>query len=195
MNRREEIIQQTFAAVDRLLRPASIAQVGGFRPPPALVTSWFGGQFLGLPEERWPESRGRPMAPLLQIRTDELPCCPQALAPAALLTLFVDTAELPVDTVNGDGWCIRTYATLNDLTPLSFKSALSQRHTGPGAIAVSATFSDCLQVSGVCTGTAIRTGRQVDLLRERVSLLLSELASARRNDPYVAPRSALRHFP
>jgi hypothetical protein len=118
MNRRKEIIQQTFAAVDRLLRPASIAQVGGFRPPPAPVTSWFGGQFFGLPEERWPESRGRPMAPVLQIRTDELPFCPQALAPAALLTLFVDPAELPVDTVNGDGWCIRTYATLNDLTPL-----------------------------------------------------------------------------
>ncbi|MDP9311762.1 MAG: YwqG family protein [Chloroflexota bacterium] len=118
MNTPDHIIQRTFAEVDRLLRPASLAEVGGFRPPPDPVSSWFGGHFVGAHEEQWPTSRGKLMLPLLQIRIDELPYVPPGLDGIALLNVFIDAEELPVDTPNGDGWLIRTYPSIDSLHPL-----------------------------------------------------------------------------
>lgn len=120
MTTRDEIIETTFAAIDQHLRKASIAQIGGFRPPDAPLTSWFGGRFLALPNESWPTSNHGPMLPLLQVRTDELPFVPAQLDGIALFTVFIDRKELPVDAAkNGDHWAIRTYTTLDGLEPLA----------------------------------------------------------------------------
>ena len=120
MATRDEIIESTFAELDRHLRKASIAQVGGFRPPDDPLTSWFGGHFLALPDESWPENDHGPMLPLIQVRTDELPYKPNFLSDIAFFTVFIDCKELPVDAAtNGDHWIIRTYKTLDGLTPIT----------------------------------------------------------------------------
>lgn len=99
-------------------RPASVAQIGGFRPPEQAITSWFGGSFLGLPEEPWPVGAVLPMVPLLQVRTDELPYCPPALDGVALLTIFWEPDRITRPLIQGDSWQIRSYPRLEGLRPL-----------------------------------------------------------------------------
>ncbi len=93
-----------------LRRRASLAQVGGFRPPEDPATSWMGTVKLG---EEWPRS----MYGVLQLVTRELPVRPPALEGIELLTLFI-AGDLPIDTPNGLGWCLRTYERLDGLPPL-----------------------------------------------------------------------------
>jgi hypothetical protein len=117
---RDQIIADTFRMLDRSLRSASIAQIGGFRPPETPLTSWFGGRFVGASQELWPLNDGEPMLPLLQVRTDELPYVPAPLAGVALFTAFAGPRKLPVDlpAPNGSGWLIRCYNSLDGLEPL-----------------------------------------------------------------------------
>lgn len=99
------------------LRPASVAQVGGFRPGADPLTSWF-LKGVSLPGEGLPVWNGQPMFPLLQIRTDELPVIPEQLKGIALLVLFHNLENHPFDNPHGEGWLIREYATLEGLTLL-----------------------------------------------------------------------------
>ena len=110
--------QAVFQALARLRRQASMGQVGGFRPPDDPRSSWFGGHGVGLPGERCPQYDGREMFPLIQINVQELPCVPPQLAETALLILFLDTENLPLDQSHGVGWRIREYSSLEDLVPL-----------------------------------------------------------------------------
>jgi hypothetical protein len=104
------------AALERL---ASVAQVGGFRPPSTPRSSWIGAVLLGRPDESWPVSNGRPMWPACQVLVEELPAAPSAaLADVALVTVFIDLLDLPFDRPCGEGWELRTYATTDGLVPL-----------------------------------------------------------------------------
>ncbi len=96
------------------LRPASVAQVGGFRPGADPLTSWF-LKGVSLPGEGLPVWQGQPMFPLLQIRIDELPVIPEQLKGIALLVLFHNRENHPFDQSHGEGWLIREYATLEGL--------------------------------------------------------------------------------
>lgn len=104
-----------------LQRLASVAQIGGFRPPSTPRSSWLGAVLLGAPGESWPESDGRPLAPACQILVEELPAAaPAPLADIALLTLFLDLPDMPENNAqHGDGWELRTYATVDDLVPVN----------------------------------------------------------------------------
>jgi hypothetical protein len=113
-----EITARTFAALDKHLRRASIAQIGGFRPPDDPASSWFGGRFVSLPGEPWPTWQEQEMLSLLQIRVDELPYRPSQLDGVALVTVFVDRDDLPYNTPNGQGWLVRTYPSAAGLVPL-----------------------------------------------------------------------------
>lgn len=116
----QEIISSAFDAIDKHLRSASIAHIGGFRPSDDPLSSWFGGHFLGLDFESWPANENGPMLPLLQVRTDELPYLPSQLKDIALFTVFIDRKELPVGAAkNGNHWVIRTYKTIDALVLLS----------------------------------------------------------------------------
>jgi hypothetical protein len=117
---KDEIVASAFAALDRALRPASMAQVGGFRPNNLPAVSWFGGWFYGAPGETWPTADGAAMIPLLQIRTSELQVRPRALDGIELLNVFVHPDKLPTPTPakSGDGWLIRTYSSVDGLLPL-----------------------------------------------------------------------------
>jgi hypothetical protein len=92
---RDTIIADAFRHLDAARRRASVAQVGGFRPPGTAVASWFGRRFVGAAGEAWPLNDGEPMLPLLQVRTDELPYVPEPLAGVALFNVFVGPRELP----------------------------------------------------------------------------------------------------
>lgn len=109
--------KEALASLRRNLRPASLAQIGGFRPPDNPLTSWF-GKGVALESEPLPEYNGKPMFPLLQINTSELPFIPQELSNTALLVLYLNRDEFPFDKSHGDGWLIREYASLGDLEPL-----------------------------------------------------------------------------
>jgi hypothetical protein len=121
MDSRDEVIAAAFAALDRHVRKASIAEIGGFRPSSEPITSYFGGRFVARAGEEWPLNGGEPMIPLLQVRTDELPYRPEALEGIALFNVFIGPRELPLDlpAANGQGWVIRTYPSLEGLSQLA----------------------------------------------------------------------------
>ena len=58
--------QQALEELRGRLRRASLAQVGGFRPPEDPRTSWF-GRGVCLPGEGLPTYKGRDLFPLVQI--------------------------------------------------------------------------------------------------------------------------------
>jgi Domain of unknown function (DUF1963) len=60
--------------------PASLAQVGGFRPPQDPRASWFGTVPSLCPGQPWPTADGEPMLAFAQINLGELP----SRAPAIL---------------------------------------------------------------------------------------------------------------
>jgi hypothetical protein len=121
MGSRDEVIAATFAVLDRHVRPASIAEIGGFRPSGQPITSYFGGGFVARAGEDWPLNGGEPMIPLLQVRTDELPYRPEALNGIAMFNVFIGPRELPLDlpAANGDGWLLRSYQSLDGLAQLA----------------------------------------------------------------------------
>ena len=102
----------------KLVRKASVMVVGGFRPPADPFTTWFGRIRVALPHEIWPTHDGKPMLPICQINCAELPYKPDALSDIALISVFMGQDELPSDTPNGDGWALRTYATLDGLVEI-----------------------------------------------------------------------------
>lgn len=112
--------EDALSRIQALARPASVAQIGGFRPPNTSLASWFGGNFVGHPGETWPMGATEPMVPLLQVRTDELSYCPAVLQGIRLFTIFWEAKEIVAShtLLNGQGCCIRTYSAIDDLVPL-----------------------------------------------------------------------------
>jgi hypothetical protein len=99
------------------LRRASVAQVGGFRPPENPCASWF-GRGVCLAGEALPTDKDGELFPLLQINMSELPYVPAELSNVKLLVLFHSRGEHPFDKPHGDGWLIREYASLEGLVLL-----------------------------------------------------------------------------
>ncbi|MFZ6873384.1 DUF1963 domain-containing protein [Undibacterium sp. Di27W] len=110
---------KSLALLRQKLRKASIATLGGFRPPADPRVSYFGAG-VALPAEGLPVWNGKAMFPLLQIRVAELPFIPEQLQDIALLVLFHNDDEHPFDQPHGEGWLIREYreADLEHLQPL-----------------------------------------------------------------------------
>lgn len=108
----------------RLRRPAVRMEVGGFRPPDAPTSSWFGRVMMALPGETWPTAGGEPMHALFQLNLAELPYRPSLLEDLAFLTVFIGPRGLPSGETNGNGWCLRAYRAGAGLV------ALEQRETG-----------------------------------------------------------------
>jgi hypothetical protein len=113
------MFEQIFDQLEKHLRPAAVAQIGGFRPDPHGIRSWFGGNFHMMADEPWPKHNSKDMIPVIQIRVDELPVVPPQIASFALVTLFVSQGHLPIDfpSENGEGWLIRTYNSLDGMIP------------------------------------------------------------------------------
>ena len=112
---KSEIIDKAISSLKQNLRKASVAQIGGFKPPENIVSSYFGGNFVGDPSEAWPEYKGTPLLPILQIVTEELPYCHPDLARFKIVQVFVSPEFMPEDQVTGDGWLLKTYEQVNGL--------------------------------------------------------------------------------
>ena len=78
---------------------------------------------LGAPKDEWPVADGAPMHRVLQLLVRDLPVRPAMLDDVEMLTLFV-ADELPIDTPNEVGWCLRTYDALDGLRPLEPQSRM-----------------------------------------------------------------------
>ncbi|MDH4203036.1 MAG: DUF1963 domain-containing protein [Phycisphaerae bacterium] len=122
--RKDEIISNTFAILDANLRKASIAQIGGFRPPDDSLCSWFGDVFVCKEGEEWPQwdrvvgKKGVYLTPLGQFNLTEAPYVPEKLKQFKMITVFIDDDYLPFDKAHGHGWIVRAYKSLEDLVPL-----------------------------------------------------------------------------
>ncbi|MBN3728030.1 DUF1963 domain-containing protein [Burkholderia sp. Ac-20379] len=108
---------KTLDALRAILRPASLAEIGGFPPPDDPLTSWFMKGVIRDGEDV-PAWAGKPMFPLLQIRVSELPFVPDCLRDVALLVLYYNQDDHVFDAPHGEGWLIREYASLDGLRPL-----------------------------------------------------------------------------
>lgn len=110
--------EETYRELDKYLREASIAEIGGFRPPEDKLTSWFGGPGFGLEGESLPTYNDRDMFCLIQVRISELPVIPPELKGIEFLVVFINREEFPFDKSHGDGWEIREYPSIEGLKPL-----------------------------------------------------------------------------
>lgn len=108
-------VKETYEELDCHLKEASVAQIGGFRPPEDRITSWFGGQGVGLKGEVRPTYKGEDMFCLLQVKVSELPVIPPELQKTEFLVVFTNREEIPFDNPHGEGWEIREYESLDGL--------------------------------------------------------------------------------
>lgn len=114
--------QKSLSELRGMLRKASIASIGGFRPPSDPATSWFGAGVCR-EGEGLPVWDGKAMFPLLQIRINELPFVPDPLRGVELLVLFHNSEAHPFDKPHGEGWLIREYSSVEGLVPLPLAPA------------------------------------------------------------------------
>lgn len=108
-------VEETYSELDSKLKNASVAQIGGFRPPENKLTSWFGGPGVGRKGETLPKYKGKDMFALLQVKVSELPLIPKEIKDIAFLVVFINREEYPFDKQHGDGWEIREYKNTDDL--------------------------------------------------------------------------------
>ncbi len=102
-------------------KPAAIFQIGGFKSPKNIKSSWFGKVLVGKKGEEWPESNGKPMIPLCQLDVSDLPYKPENIKDIEFISVFVGgERDLPCDhEPNGTKWCLRTYNKLDQLIPIT----------------------------------------------------------------------------
>lgn len=109
---------RAFRIIDKHLLPASVAELVPLSKSTSPTCSRFGGCFVGSAGESWPQYDGKPMLPILQIRTDEVPLKHHAFVGISLLTLFVSNSLPVYPSKNGEGWLLRGYNRLTSLVPL-----------------------------------------------------------------------------
>lgn len=111
------LIASTRRQVQALGRPATMFEVGGFRPTHEPTESWLGRVFLWHAGEEPPvDADGDPMVPFAQLYLPTLPFVPAQLRGIELLTVFVSPNQLPAQfEPMGRRWMIREYRSLAGL--------------------------------------------------------------------------------
>jgi hypothetical protein len=89
-----------------------------FSPTLDPFATHFGLKPVGLPDEAWPESGGKPLVFVCQLNLTTAPVVPERFADIRLITFFVEP-ETAVLKENGGNWCLRAYKSLDELVPLS----------------------------------------------------------------------------
>lgn len=81
--------------------------------------SWLGHVAVAAPGEKWPEFDGKPLAPLIQLRLDQMPFVPEELRNLQMITLFAQFEEGQLGEAfryeKPGAWVIRTYSSVSDL--------------------------------------------------------------------------------
>jgi len=98
--------------------------------------SWLGTVRAALPSEQWPMGKHGPMEGIAQINVRELKHVPSDLSDLALITVFLDWSDDGLElsptqpyATNGDGWCVRTYSSLESLARTQSPTASRVGHT------------------------------------------------------------------
>lgn len=102
----------------KFARRATVLDIGGFKPKSDPKASWFGDVNLCLPGETWPYSNEKPMNALAQINLLDFDFIPPGLEGIELITVYISSNALPNNSIKGDGWLIRTYKHIGDLTTI-----------------------------------------------------------------------------
>jgi uncharacterized protein YwqG len=103
---------------EKIKKKAIRMQIGGFRPPENVYSSWFGKVNFCSAAESWPKSDGKPMHALCQLNLTELPYRPHGLDDIQFITVFIGPDSLPEDSPNGENWCLRAYKNIDHLVKL-----------------------------------------------------------------------------
>ena len=111
-------------------RPASIVNVGGFRPTEDPFATHFGRQPVGGPGEEWPTSGGQPLLFVCQLNLTTAPSIPPLLADIQLITFFVDLDAAPLGRENGEDWRLFAYPSLSGLVPMTRPGDAPALHKG-----------------------------------------------------------------
>lgn len=100
------------------VRPASVLEVGGFRPTGNPLASHIGLLPVMQPHEKWPlDSQNRPMQFIAQLNLAEAPFVPILLQDVALLTVFV-AEDCIQRRFSAESWELRAYKNLGSLAPV-----------------------------------------------------------------------------
>lgn len=112
----DEQVEEFMAEFRRLnVRPASILEVGGFRPTGDPLASNMALLPVMKPGEKWPhDNQNLPMQFIAQLNLTEAPYVPELLQDIALLTIFVGSRCIEEEFVRGS-WELRSYGTLDGL--------------------------------------------------------------------------------
>jgi hypothetical protein len=119
-----EELEAAKTALESMIRPANLSQLGGFRPEDKSnrFTSWWGCNFLAKAEEDIPVclDTGLSMHPVMQIKVSELPNIPSYLVDIEYLTLWMalEGSDNMWEKDNGHTFCIRTYKSTDELVPI-----------------------------------------------------------------------------
>lgn len=139
-------IQDKIASIqDRLAKPISEFQTGGFRPTGERTEHWIGRVFLCKPDEAKPitDHDGKPLYPLAQFYLPDLPFVPEKLRHVTWLTVFMGEdfpsieGEYGIEKIdengeacwemhcelgkNGKGWLIREYTADDELVEYEYE--------------------------------------------------------------------------
>jgi uncharacterized protein YwqG len=109
----------------QLRRKAVLLEIGGFKPVDDDKASWFGCVNFYSAGEDWPAFEGKPLHPLCQINLVEFPYRMKELEDIDFITVFISD-DIPNDTPNGQGWCLRTYRSIDKLVPINKVATNSQ---------------------------------------------------------------------
>jgi hypothetical protein len=102
-----------------MTNPASVLQVGGFRPTFDPAASNFGMSALGLPGEGWPMWDSKALLFVCQLNLTTAPAVPPLLADIKLITFFVKTEFGELSEESGRDWRLRAYKSLEGLARIS----------------------------------------------------------------------------
>lgn len=110
---------------DQITRPASVLEVGGFRPTNDPFASSFGEVRVGFSGSTWPMRNGKPLLPICQMNLNDAPFVPDSLEDVVLLQVFIASDWWSSDLVVMDNvqdentpFCIMTFDSLEGLQPI-----------------------------------------------------------------------------
>lgn len=112
---------------DQIIKPASVLNVGGFRPSEEYLASCFGEIRAGRKTEVWPSYNGKPLIPICQLNLTNAPHLPDILSDIKMFQFFIsddgfwssDTSVIDSsEAVPASPFFIRTYRKLDRLDPI-----------------------------------------------------------------------------
>lgn len=114
----------------QITRPASVLEVGGFRPTNAPNTSCFGEVRVAKVPNDWPHRRGKPLWPVCQLNLLEAPFVPSGLEDLAMVQFFIADDYMSSDNVVADtddeksvsSFYVRAFPRLDHLVPVTAPS-------------------------------------------------------------------------